>query len=70
MAAEVNPDTGKKVFNFASGISLLFFYAFALQCVALAITVKRPTLEMADRTIDFMSGFAYVVALLAYQILK
>jgi ferrous iron transport protein B len=34
MAAEVNPDTGKKVFNFASGISLLLFYAFALQCVA------------------------------------
>jgi hypothetical protein len=24
-------------------------------------------LEMADRTIDFLSGFAYVVALLAYK---
>jgi hypothetical protein len=31
MAAEVNP-LQKKVFNFASGISLLLFYAFALQC--------------------------------------
>jgi Fe2+ transport system protein B len=31
MAAEVNV-TGKKIFNFASGISLLLFYAFALQC--------------------------------------
>jgi ferrous iron transport protein B len=58
------------VFNFASGISLLLFMPLHCSVLALAITVKRPTLEMADRTIDFMSGFAYVVALLAYQILK
>jgi ferrous iron transport protein B len=25
MAAEINPVTGEKIFNFASGISLLFF---------------------------------------------
>jgi ferrous iron transport protein B len=44
MAAEVNPITGKKVFNFASGISLLLFYAFALQCAStIAITRKKPT---------------------------
>jgi ferrous iron transport protein B len=42
MAAEINPDTGEKVFNFASGISLLLFYAFALQCAStLAITRKE-----------------------------
>jgi ferrous iron transport protein B len=34
---------GKKVFN-ASGISLLLFYAFALQCAStIAITRKKPT---------------------------
>jgi ferrous iron transport protein B len=45
MAAEVNPDTGKKVFNLPQEYLCCFFYAFALQCAStLAITVKRPTL--------------------------
>jgi ferrous iron transport protein B len=72
MAAEVNPDTGKKVFNFASGISLLLFYAFALQCAStLAITRKETnTWKWPIGQLIFMSGFAYIVALVAYQILK
>ena len=32
MAGEVNPILGGPLFNFASGISLLLFYAFAMQC--------------------------------------
>lgn len=72
MNAEINPITGEKVFNFASGISLLLFYAFAMQCIStLAITKKEtnswkwPAIQLA-----FMSGFAYVVSLVAYQILQ
>ncbi|MFT7164188.1 MAG: ferrous iron transport protein B, partial [Flavobacterium sp.] len=72
MAAEVNPETGKKIFNFASGISLLLFYAFALQCAStLAITRKETnSWKWPLGQLIFMSGFAYVVALIAYQILK
>jgi len=72
MAAEINPDTGEKVFNFASGISLLLFYAFALQCAStLAITRKETnTWKWPIGQLIFMSGFAYVAALIAYQILK
>jgi ferrous iron transport protein B len=72
MAAEINPQTGEKVFNFASGISLLLFYAFALQCAStLAITRKETnTWKWPIGQLIFMSGFAYVVALIAYQILK
>lgn len=72
MAAEINPATGEKVFNFASGISLLLFYAFALQCAStLAITKKETnSWKWPLGQLIFMSGFAYVVALLAYQILK
>jgi len=33
MAAEVNLKTKKPLFNIASGISLLLFYAFAMQCM-------------------------------------
>ncbi|SNR86627.1 ferrous iron transport protein B [Flavobacterium sp. ov086] len=72
MQEEINPETGKKIFNFASGISLLLFYAFAMQCAStLAITKKEtnswkwPALQLV-----LMSGLAYFVALLAYQLLK
>ncbi|EIA09877.1 ferrous iron transport protein B [Flavobacterium frigoris] len=72
MAAEINPVTGKKIFNFASGISLLLFYAFALQCAStLAITRKETnSWKWPLGQLIFMSGFAYVLALIAYQILK
>lgn len=72
MAAEINPQTGEKIFNFASGISLLLFYAFALQCAStLAITKKETnSWKWPLGQLIFMSGFAYVVALIAYQILK
>lgn len=72
MAAEVNPATGKKIFNFASGISLLLFYAFALQCAStLAITRKETnSWKWPAGQLVFMSGFAYIVALIAYQIIK
>jgi Fe2+ transport system protein B len=53
MAAEINPVTGEKIFNFASGISLLLFYAFAMQCAStLAVTKRNQFLEVACRTID------------------
>ncbi|MDI1256931.1 MAG: ferrous iron transport protein B [Flavobacterium sp.] len=71
MAAEMAPD-GKKIFNFASGISLLLFYAFAMQCAStLAITKKETnTWKWPTFQLFFMSGFAYLVALIAYQVLK
>ena len=72
MAAEINPETGNKIFNFASGVSLLLFYAFALQCAStLAITKKETnSWKWPVGQLIFMSGFAYLLALLAYQILK
>lgn len=72
MQAEIHPVTGEKIFNFASGISLLLFYAFALQCVStLAITKKETnTWKWPLGQLIFMSGLAYAVALLAYQILN
>jgi len=72
MQAEVNPETGQKIFNFASGISLLLFYAFAMQCAStLAVTRKETnTWKWPAAQLAFMSVFAYVVALIAFQVLK
>ena len=71
MKEEVRPD-GQKVFNFATGISLLLFYAFAMQCVSTLAIVKKETntWKWPILQLVFMSTFAYLVAFLAYQILK
>jgi ferrous iron transport protein B len=72
MAAEINHETGTRIFNFASGISLLLFYAFALQCIStLAVTRKETnSWKWPLGQLVFMSSFAYLVALIAYQLLK
>lgn len=71
MQADVRPD-GTKIFNFATGVSLLLFYAFAMQCVSTLAIVKKETNTWKWPLIQlvFMSGFAYLAALIAYQILK
>lgn len=72
MQTEVNPKTGAKIFNFASGISLLLFYAFAMQCASTLAVTKKETnsWKWPAAQLIFMSGLAYVMALLAYQLLK
>ncbi len=72
MAGEVNPVLGGPLFNFASGISLLLFYAFAMQCMSTLAIVKRETNSWKWPTLQLviMSGFAYIVALIAFQVLK
>ncbi len=72
MAAEVNPILGGPLFTFASGISLLLFYAFAMQCMSTLAIVKRETNSWKWPTLQLiiMSGFAYIVALIAFQLLK
>jgi len=72
MAAEINPKTGVKIFNFASGISLLLFYAFAMQCASTLAVTKKETnsWKWPLGQLVFMTSFAYLVALIAYQVLK
>jgi ferrous iron transport protein B len=71
MEAEINPD-GTKIFNFATGISLLLFYAFAMQCVSTLAIVKKETNSWKWPIIQlvFMTGLAYLVAFIAYQTLS
>ncbi|NBC58381.1 MAG: ferrous iron transport protein B [Bacteroidetes bacterium] len=72
MSKEVNPVFGGKLFNLASGISLLLFYAFAMQCMSTLAVVKRETntWKWPIFQLVFMTGFAYIVSLIAYQLLK
>ena len=72
MAGEVNPILGGPLFTFASGISLLLFYAFAMQCMSTLAIVKRETNSWKWPILQLiiMSLFAYIVALIAFQVLK
>jgi ferrous iron transport protein B len=71
MSAAVRPD-GSKVYTLATGISLMIFYAFAMQCMSTLAIVKRETRSWKWPLIQliYMTGLAYVVSLIAYQILK
>ncbi|MDC7996696.1 ferrous iron transport protein B [Gilvibacter sediminis] len=71
MAAEVD-SMGKPIYNFASGISLLLFYAFAMQCMSTLAVVKKETnsWKWPMWQLAAMSVIAYITALISYQILK
>lgn len=71
MKAAVRPD-GKPVFNLASGLSLMIFYVFAMQCMSTLAVVKRETRSWKWPIIQFtyMTGLAYLMSLLVYQLLK
>lgn len=71
MRADTRPN-GEKVFTFATGISILLFYAFAMQCISTIAVVYRETASMKWALMQLigMSGLAYIVCLIVYQIIK
>ncbi len=72
MSAEVRAGTNQPLFNMASGVSLMLFYAFAMQCMSTLAIVKRETNSWKWPLYQLvsMSLFAYIIALIAYQLLK
>jgi ferrous iron transport protein B len=72
MQNEINPETGGPRYSFATGISLMLFYAFAMQCMSTVAVVYRETRRIKYPVIQFlyMGVMAYVASLLAYQFLK
>jgi len=72
MAAEINPDTGLKVYTPATALSLLIFYVFAMQCMSTLAVVKRETKSWKWPIIQFafMGAMAYFGSLIVYQILS
>jgi len=71
MKAAVKPD-GKPVFNLASGLSLMIFYVFAMQCMSTLAVVKRETKSWKWPVIQliYMTGLAYLMSWVVYQLFK
>jgi ferrous iron transport protein B len=71
MDAAVRAD-GTKVYNLATGLSLLIFYVLAMQCMSTLAVVKRETRSWKWPAIQlgYMTGLAYVMSLIVYSIFK
>jgi len=69
---EINPKTGAKRYDFATAMSLLLFYVFALQCMSTLAIVKKETGQWKYAIWQFIAFFilAYLFAFAAYQILS
>ena len=65
-------EDGTPLFTLATGISLMLFYLFAMQCMSTLAIVKRETKTWKWPVIQFvyMTGIAYLMSLIAYQLLK
>ena len=71
MRKDTKPN-GEKVFSFATGLSVLMFYAFAMQCISTIAIVYKETRSLKWTLIQMigMTGIAYLVSFLVYQIFK
>jgi ferrous iron transport protein B len=71
MAAAVKTD-GTKVYTLATGVSLMIFYVFAMQCMSTLAVVKRETKSWKWPVVQllYMTTLAYTLSLLAYLFLK
>ena len=67
MAAAVRAD-GSKVYDLATGLSLLVFYVLAMQCMSTLAVVKRETKswKWPAMQLGYMTGLAYLVSWLVY----
>ena len=65
-------EDGSKVYNLATGVSLMIFYMLAMQCMSTLAVVHRETRSWKWPVIQlvYMTGLAYLMSFIAYQLLK
>lgn len=70
--AQATREDGTKVYTPATGVSLLLFYVFAMQCMSTFAITKRETGSWKYPVIQFvyMGALAYLFAFVAYQLLS
>ena len=63
---------GTPVFTLATGLSLMIFYVFAMQCMSTLAVVKRETRSWKWPIIQliYMTGLAWVMSWVVYQLFK
>ncbi len=63
---------GRPVYTLATGVSLMLFYAFAMQCMSTLAVVRRETKSWKWPVIQlvYMTTLAYISALISFNLLK
>jgi ferrous iron transport protein B len=71
MTAAVRRD-GTKVYDLATGVSLMVFYVLAMQCMSTLAVVKRETKTWKWPMVQlgYMTALAYIMSFVAYTLLK
>lgn len=72
MTQETDPTTGLPVYSIAVVLSLMIFYAFAMQCISTLAVVYKETRHWKWPMIQlvYMTGLAYVASFAVYQLLS
>ena len=72
MAAEINLETNKPLYSLAVALSLMLFYAFAMQCMSTMAVVYRETKSWKIPVIQFiyMGVLAYISSYIIYHLLR
>lgn len=67
-----NPETGQPVFTLAVAMSLMMFYAFAMQCASTVAVVYRETKNWRWPAAQFayMTVLAYIASFITYHLLR
>jgi ferrous iron transport protein B len=71
MDAAVRPD-GSKMYDLATGLSLLIFYVLAMQCMSTLAVVKRETRSWKWPVIQlvYMTGLAWLMSWMVYNLFR
>ncbi|MFT5512999.1 MAG: ferrous iron transport protein B [Bacteroidia bacterium] len=72
MSTETDPLTGKPVYNIAVVLSLMIFYAFAMQCFSTLAVVYKETNSIKWPLIQlvYMTSLAYIASFIVFQLLR
>lgn len=72
MTNETDPITGKPVYSIAVVLSLMIFYAFAMQCISTLAVVYKETKSLKWPLIQltYMTGLAYIASFVVFQLLS
>ena len=70
--AQEKDSFGNQIFNLPTGLSLMIFYAFAMQCMSTLAIVKKETnsWKWPLAQLFFMTTLAYFASLFVYQVLS
>lgn len=69
---DVDPETGESVYSLATALSLMIFFALAMQCMSTIAIVRRETNSWKWPTAMFfyMSALAYICSLVTFQLVN